>query len=137
MNLDRARKWERIIIPILTCFGKLNSTYWGKLWQPHYSYRSSNLGAKVDDAKEDKGPKVDKCLPSSTTAPLVYYYYSRSRQMTLVSFGNSQSSGVPEYKTAKVEEGNPLLLRRAPENWYDSTLSTKIGINFRDHLSQS
>ena len=33
--------WDGIIVPILRHFGKLNFTYYGKLSQPHYSYRSS------------------------------------------------------------------------------------------------
>ena len=47
---------ERIIVPILRHFGKLNFTYYGKLWQPHYTYRLSTQGAGVDN----KGARVEK-----------------------------------------------------------------------------
>ena len=42
---------EHVIVPILQRFGKLNFTYYDKLQQPHYSYRSSTPGAGVEKSQ--------------------------------------------------------------------------------------
>ena len=60
MKLE-TKQWERIIVPILRCFGKLNFTYLGKLRLPHYivySFAEVDEGAGVDEGTKVENPQA-------------------------------------------------------------------------------
>ena len=85
MKLETKQR-ERIIVPILQCFGKLKFTYLSKLRLPHYIVYSGaevDEGAGVDEgARVDEGTKVD--IPQSLSHLLWHpflYSYSQSRQV--------------------------------------------------------
>ena len=60
MKLE-TKQWERIFVPILRCFVKLNFTYLGKLWLPHYivySFAEVDKGAGVDEGTKVENPQA-------------------------------------------------------------------------------